>query len=335
MSFPWETLEKLDRHSLNICQEARARLRPFLEVENLGKGLSQALSVPVDLVFRRVFRPRRESNLCKVGLVVAGTRLAVGVEPAALSATVGRILRRADAPMAPGPLEPALAGALLALIIEGARRSGARIPLQAEPAPRPAGEIVGIELVLLVNHTPYRCEVHVALDALAPVRQPRLTHIPGLPIRLPLVIAIAPMAPSALASLRTADCWLPGAGCQVDTGLAGKALLVAPMAERGISVQLMPDGQLMLGDGEAVPQDAEDMEISEVALEAPIVVRVEVGAVQMLAREWAELQPGDVVQTRNRIAGPAVLRVAGREVARGELVNVDGQVGVRIRELIR
>jgi flagellar motor switch/type III secretory pathway protein FliN len=70
-------------------------------------------------------------------------------------------------------------------------------------------------------------------------------------------------------------------------------------------------------------------------LESPVVVRVEVGAVTLSAREWAELGPGDVIETGRRIADPVVLRVAGREVARGELVNLEGELGVRIREVVR
>ena len=64
--------------------------------------------------------------------------------------------------------------------------------------------------------------------------------------------------------------------------------------------------------------------------DAPVVVRVEIGVAQMPAREWAELGPGDVVALGRRIAEPVVLRVAGREVARGELVDLEGEVGVRI-----
>jgi flagellar motor switch/type III secretory pathway protein FliN len=41
-----------------------------------------------------------------------------------------------------------------------------------------------------------------------------------------------------------------------------------------------------------------------------------------------------VIETRHRIAEPVVLRIAGREVARGELVNIEGELGVRVRELL-
>lgn len=70
------------------------------------------------------------------------------------------------------------------------------------------------------------------------------------------------------------------------------------------------------------------------ALDAPLVIRVELGSVTLSAREWAELQAGDVIETSQRVSEPVVLRCAGREVARGELVEVEGQVGVRITEMV-
>ncbi len=64
--------------------------------------------------------------------------------------------------------------------------------------------------------------------------------------------------------------------------------------------------------------------------ETPLVLRVEVGAVQLTAREWAALGPGDVIATGKRVGEAVVLRVGGAEVARGELVEIEGEVGVRI-----
>lgn len=71
--------------------------------------------------------------------------------------------------------------------------------------------------------------------------------------------------------------------------------------------------------------------VTSIALEdAPVVVRVEVGTVEMTAAAWSQLAPGDVVTLGKRLGEAAVLRVAGAEVARGELVQVDGELGVRI-----
>lgn len=68
----------------------------------------------------------------------------------------------------------------------------------------------------------------------------------------------------------------------------------------------------------------------EVLEDAPVLVRVELGTVEMKAREWAELGPGDVIALGRRVGDPAILRVGGVELARGELVQVEGEYGVRI-----
>ena len=69
---------------------------------------------------------------------------------------------------------------------------------------------------------------------------------------------------------------------------------------------------------------------AQVLEEAPVVVRVELGAVEMTARKWASLAEGDVMTLGRRLGEPAILRVAGVEVARGELVIVEGEMAVRI-----
>ena len=79
-----------------------------------------------------------------------------------------------------------------------------------------------------------------------------------------------------------------------------------------------------------MPADATTTTTLEVLEDAPVVVRVELGSVEMKAREWAELAPGDVVALGRRVGDPAILRVGGVELAHGELVQVDGEYGVRI-----
>jgi flagellar motor switch protein FliN/FliY len=76
--------------------------------------------------------------------------------------------------------------------------------------------------------------------------------------------------------------------------------------------------------------DASSNTTAEVLEDAPVVVRVELGAVEMKAKEWATLAPGDVVALGRKVGDPAILRIGGVEVARGELVQVDGEYGVRI-----
>ena len=104
---------------------------------------------------------------------------------------------------------------------------------------------------------------------------------------------------------------------------------------------MAPDGKVVLRQGTAaLPHDtmASDgpstTELADVALEAPVVVRVELASLSLSAREVATLKPGDVLESRRRVGEPVVLRVGGRAVAKGDLVDVEGELGVRIREIL-
>ena len=66
--------------------------------------------------------------------------------------------------------------------------------------------------------------------------------------------------------------------------------------------------------------------------EVPVVVRVEIGEAVMSARDWASLGPGDVIGLGRRVGEHVLLRVGGVPVARGELVTIEGEIGVRILE---
>ncbi len=51
------------------------------------------------------------------------------------------------------------------------------------------------------------------------------------------------------------------------------------------------------------------------------------------ARELAQIQPGYVFDTGKTLASPITLKINGREWGRGELVEIDGKVGVRLLNL--
>jgi type III secretion system YscQ/HrcQ family protein len=185
-----------------------------------------------------------------------------------------------------------------------------------------------------------------------------LAALGGLPITVPLVAAASTASRADIAALAAGDVWLPCGGWFSDgpaaqagprTAALDRLVLAAPDGERGVRLERSDGGPFVLrSGGVALHADAEasapratgaEMEepeetLKEIALDAPVVVRVEVGSVTLPARAWSELRPGDVLETGVRIAEPVVLRIAGHEVARGELVDVDGEVGVRIRELV-
>jgi flagellar motor switch/type III secretory pathway protein FliN len=169
------------------------------------------------------------------------------------------------------------------------------------------------------------------------------------PLSIPIVACASTATLSEVASLREGDAWIPGTWKleRADGALRGAVLLAAPSAVTGVRARLVEDGRVVLsgevdagvadggageGDtGQMTEADGKDALLSAIG-DVPVVVRVEIGEAHMPAREWAALGRGDVVTLGRRVGELVVLRVGGVPVARGELVNVDGEVGVRIAE---
>ncbi len=65
----------------------------------------------------------------------------------------------------------------------------------------------------------------------------------------------------------------------------------------------------------------------------PIKLRVEMGRIQITLAQLSELGPGAVLELHKDARGPVALWVEDRKIGEGELVSVDGQLGVRITAL--
>ena len=94
------------------------------------------------------------------------------------------------------------------------------------------------------------------------------------------------------------------------------------------SVQNVAFGQLApgpKGDGKAN---------LDLLLDVEIPIAVEVGRTQMSLEEVLRLVPGSVIALDKKAEEPVDLRVNGKLVARGEVVLVDDQYGLRITQIV-
>lgn len=72
----------------------------------------------------------------------------------------------------------------------------------------------------------------------------------------------------------------------------------------------------------------------ELLFDVPVELTVEIGRTTMTVKEVLGLGPGSLIEL-NRLAGePAELLINGKLVARGEVVVVDENFGIRITEII-
>jgi flagellar motor switch protein FliN/FliY len=63
-------------------------------------------------------------------------------------------------------------------------------------------------------------------------------------------------------------------------------------------------------------------------------VTAELGRTRMAVRELLSLAPGAVIELDRAAGGPADLLVNGRLIARGEVVVIDENFGIRITEIV-
>jgi type III secretion system YscQ/HrcQ family protein len=242
-------------------------------------------------------------------------------------------------------VDAALRGAGAALALEVARRA-ARLEapeLAAEDTARSGWLLCG-GASLSLGGRPYRVDVCMGLEGAAAaggLRPPtELRRLGALRLRVPWVAALSSVALGVLERLEVGDVWLPGAESWVGGEPALTAgLLVPAHSRRGLPVRVLGGRTVLGAEVEAVPEELEasmsqeESELEQVVGETPVVVRLELGAVEMSAAEWAALRPGDVIASGRRLEEPVSLRTGGREIARGELVEIEGEIGVRITQV--
>ena len=65
-------------------------------------------------------------------------------------------------------------------------------------------------------------------------------------------------------------------------------------------------------------------------LDVPVTLTVELGRVNLTLNRLADLKPGDVVELSRHSRAPVELTSNGHLVARGELILIDTDLGVRV-----
>ncbi|HUK54705.1 MAG TPA: FliM/FliN family flagellar motor switch protein [Candidatus Binatia bacterium] len=128
---------------------------------------------------------------------------------------------------------------------------------------------------------------------------------------------------------------------------------IAGTGEEPLEIRLALDGELVESlrekaeGGIAAPEAAAPAPAAPGAPTAPAVTEANLGILldvvldaslrfgqkQLLLKEVLELRPGSIVELDRQVQDPAELLVAGRVIARGEVVVVDGNYGLRITEV--
>jgi hypothetical protein len=362
--YPWATLPTVPREAVGALRDARRAVAAAIDEGNIEAALSEIVGAAVAVRVAAIDVTTDDvagfgGTALALATVDGAVRVRLELDPELARTLVAKVLARPVKLGQPrAALGPEIEGALCAIVLQAARRAhGSDRPLVL--AGHGGWRLTAGERRLRIEATvTLDGEAHAARAtlALAPKAPPapidpvtRLRSLGRLPIALPLVAAVSTFRASDAFALAAGDVWLPGEGWTahlqgVPARLVGGAVLAPPGSARGIAVTLGDRGEIVVVGEKTILLDVEttmpspnqdQTATSEVVLDAPLVVRVEVGAVTLSAAEWAALAPGDVVALGRRLHEPVLLRVAGAEMARGELVDIDGELGVRIRERAR
>ncbi len=71
----------------------------------------------------------------------------------------------------------------------------------------------------------------------------------------------------------------------------------------------------------------------DVLLDVGVKVSVELGSCQLPMREVLQLAPGSVVQLDQAAEAPVDLFVNGKKFARGEIIVIEGRLGIKITDV--
>jgi flagellar motor switch/type III secretory pathway protein FliN len=366
--FPWHALERTTWSEVHALYQVRRWASSYADLPRVASVLAGLLGARVEILLQRA-QPLTGARGIPGGaaVVLAGAEapslergMLIETDLALISRAVAQVTQRKPSRVLDlsASASPAAAGALGAIVVAALRRAhqgrGVRV-LAAGPATVLEGDMTrlgldlcSVTLTVLVGDDAYEARVVVPRSATLAVPPfpwgiAALAALDAIPLALPVVAHTLLTTATDLASLEPGDALvLDGWPLARDPAgsMTGPVRLSAPTSSMGVSADLVEDGLVVLR-GEAVALCAAEAEMGdavdrssliEAIGEVPVVLRVELGEARMAAREWAALGRGDVVTLGRRVGESVVLRVGGVPVARGDLVEIDGEVGVRIVE---
>ena len=368
--FPWRSLETVTLAEVGAEREVKRWATAHLRIEALALASVGILGTRLDLLLgtARPFVRRTAGELeggVAVALAPAGAserRRAVLVEAegALASALVARALKRTPPGFTASSAVPSegLAGAFAAVLLSVARRAHAGVALRvldAGPTAALEADLAKVDsewseqyLTVVVGDDAFAARVLVPRSAgLAGPHSPwnigKLAAMGAAPLPVPVLACAMLTTPEDISAVRPGDAVVlqsSGLGRSPCGAYVGPVLLSAPQSDLGLRARLCEDGRLALSTGGLEPlvstearMDIDEKDALVTTLgEVPIVMKVEIGEALMTAREWASLGRGDVISLGRRVGDPVMLRVGGVLVARGELVDLEGEVAVRILE---
>ena len=367
--YRWDLLPKIPRAVVAVLERITGHAG-FVSVPHGEEALGRILGVPVRLRQGTIVAVKREemgiffgsAPRVFIGANVGERRLFVTLESSAATSLCRRLLGGGEEMAAPRPLTPAEEGAIafLALVFAEAacRDTDDSAGEQAARQLFVHGVTEEVQRVVSLLQDPWgvTIEVHAQIGDLtfpmhvivpeslvmAPPRSSRqgIARIESCVFSLRVVLGRGTLPAEQVAALGEGDVVLLD-GMSLHPARGGRAWLWCGGLE--VPLDVGTDGTARVaGEASEVPHrrkenmaENESVAVDEgrlAALEVEVVA--EMGRVVLSGREIARLTTGSVVQLGRPLGGPVDLVAGGKLIARGELVDVEGEIGVRIIEML-
>jgi len=307
--FPFERLRRVGRRDLAL-ETAIAR---WIVARPLGARIAQLAGGPVRArlvgIGRAAFDPH--AALAEVRLV-DGLSIVLAAASRPIRALAQRLLGGPAELDAPRPLTTA-EHAIWALVIAAAI-ADTGIAAEVWPIVAPPRDAIAIELAVDIGGSPMTVMALCPRDVV--VRAPPARPIPGWTFDVPIIVARCALSRDARRRLALRDVIVVERGLALAIGDGALELSAAPKAV----VATVATGYVRRDM--ALPDDAH------------FELTVRLGTTRMSLRQIAELAVGQVVALGRPLGGPYEIHAGGRLLGQGELVDIDGELGVRIVSLI-
>lgn len=348
--FPFEHLPEIQGEHLPLVRQLRAQVGPQADValtswsrDLLGVGQEGTVAVRLGQIIlgaggkRALKRGAGAASFELCG--PAGLEATLILDARLVSGLRGLLLRAPAVPVV-GELTPAERGltayaiaGLLQALGEGcawtiqltAQRTQRQVGVEVEVT---LGELTGLAWLLVDD------DLLQKRPASRRHRWPRrLGRLAQQVLVLPAVAARLTLSTAELDQLGEGDVLLspacpgPCDGPEVASLCVGDCAFAVSVDDQGATVT---GGYQRQGDPEMDDAELDDITLAEAL---PVELVVELGRVKLTGAQVLDLEIGDVVALERPLAGLVDLRVGGKLVARGELVNIDGEAGVRLTEV--
>ena len=274
--------------------------------------LGKLVDGPVRASVIGVRAPALDPHAALAELRIGGMAIVLAAPATPVRALAQRLLGGPSELAAPRPLtlvEQSIWALVVAAGLEDTGVAGEVWPLAELPASRPLALEIRVDLG----------DVPMTVTALCPpglqVRVPPPRAVPAWAFAVPVVVGRCAIHRAAVARLAIRDIITIEPGLELVIGAGAIGLSAAPGAiEAAVATGYVVRDM-------ALPDDAH------------LELTVQLGTTQLSLRQLAELVPGAIIPLGRPLAGPYEVHAGGRIVGRGELVDVDGELGVRIVSL--